>query len=68
VPVDAEAHPLMALNGMMTMRLQRLHFSSKARPRTLAINCPHSHLVSGRSAMVGDAARERGILDIENNY
>lgn len=31
---------------MMTMRLQRLHFSSNPWPRTLAINCPHSQRVS----------------------
>jgi hypothetical protein len=58
----------MALNEMMTMRLQRLHFSSKARPRTLAINCPHSHLVSGTSARGGDAALGSAMFDIENNY
>jgi hypothetical protein len=30
----------------MTMRLQRLHFSSSPLPTTLAINCPHSQRVS----------------------
>lgn len=31
---------------MTTMRLQRLHFSSIPRPRTLAISWPHSQRVS----------------------
>jgi hypothetical protein len=30
----------------MTMRLQRLHFSSSPLPTTLAISCPHSQRVS----------------------
>jgi len=31
-------HPLMEEKGMTTMRLQRLHLSSKPCPRTLAIS------------------------------
>ncbi len=31
---------------MTTMRLQRLHFSSKPSPPTLAMSCPHSQRVS----------------------
>jgi hypothetical protein len=38
--------PLIEENGMMTMRLHRLHFSSSPCPHTLAINCPHSQRVS----------------------
>lgn len=38
---DVDFHPSIALNGMMTMRLQRLHFSSKVRPLTLAMSWPH---------------------------
>jgi hypothetical protein len=44
----------MALNGMMTMRLHRLHFSSKAWPLTFAISWPHSQRVSDTSAIVCD--------------
>lgn len=43
-------HPSIEENGMTTMRLQRLHFSSSPSPRTLAISCPHSQRVSWESA------------------
>jgi len=39
-------HPSMDEKGMMTMRLQRLHFSSSPRPQTFAMSCPHSQRVS----------------------
>jgi hypothetical protein len=39
-------HPSMEEKGMTTMRLQRLHFSSKRWPRTFAMSCPHSQRVS----------------------
>jgi hypothetical protein len=55
---------------MTTMRLHRLHFSSKRWPRTFAISWPHSQRVSEASTIVSD--KEPGIfsifLDIENNY
>jgi len=38
--------PSMAEKGMTTMRLQRLHLSSRPPSTTLAINCPHSQRVS----------------------
>jgi len=44
--VEAVPQPSIEVKGMMTMRLHRLHFSSKPCPHTLAINCPHSQRVS----------------------
>ena len=38
--------PSMAEKGMTTMRLQRLHLSSRPPSTTLAINWPHSQRVS----------------------
>lgn len=32
--------------GIVTSRLQRLHFNSNPCPRTLAMSCPHSQRVS----------------------
>lgn len=46
--------PSIEVNGMTTMRLQRLHLSSRPCPRTLAMSCPHSQRVS-LSWQVGDA-------------
>ena len=43
-------HPSIEENGMITMRLQRLHFSSSPSPRTLAISWPHSQRVSWEPA------------------
>jgi hypothetical protein len=51
---DAGFHPSIVLKGMITMRLQRLHFSSNAWPLTLAISWPHSQRVSGSAAIAGD--------------
>jgi hypothetical protein len=42
----AVPQPSIEENGMITIRLHRLHFSSKPCPHTLAINCPHSQRVS----------------------
>ena len=42
-------HPSIALNGMITMRLHRLHFNSRALPLTFAINWPHSQRASATS-------------------
>ena len=36
----------MEEKGITTIRLHRLHFSSRPCPHTLAINCPHSQRVS----------------------
>ena len=36
---------------MTTMRLHRLHFSSKLWPRTFAMSWPHSQRVSEASAL-----------------
>lgn len=49
-------HPSMEENGMMTMRLQRLHLSSRPRPQTFAMSCPHSQRVSWfrRAGNAGD--------------
>jgi hypothetical protein len=44
----------MALKGMITMRLQRLHFSSKAWPLIFAISWPHSQRVSAGAAIACD--------------
>ena len=38
--------PSIEVNGMTTMRLQRLHLSSRPCPRTFAMSCPHSQRVS----------------------
>lgn len=38
--------PSIEVNGITTMRLQRLHFSSRPCPQTLAMSWPHSHRVS----------------------
>jgi hypothetical protein len=63
-------HPSMDEKGMMTMRLHRLHFSSKRWPRTFAISWPHSQRVSDASAGVPGEGRDmcECFLDIENNY
>lgn len=37
---------------MMTMRLHRLHFSSRRWPRTFAMSWPHSQRVSDASMIV----------------
>ena len=39
---------------MITMRLHRLHFNSRAWPLTFAINWPHSHRVSATSDIACD--------------
>jgi hypothetical protein len=67
--VDGDVQPSMALNGMKTMRLHRLHLSSSPRPRNLAMSWPHSQRVS----TVPDAAWDAAsfiieLVDIENNY
>lgn len=57
---------------MTTMRLHRLHFSSRLWPLTFAMSWPHSHRVS----VVSDVALgEESVImylcvsfDIENNY
>ena len=46
--------PSIEVKGMTTMRLQRLHLSSRPCPRTLAMSCPHSQRVS-LSWQEGDA-------------
>jgi hypothetical protein len=57
-------------NGITTMRLHRLHLSSKLWPRTFAMSWPHSQRVSDGSVIVSD--NDPGMfewpLDIENNY
>jgi hypothetical protein len=57
-------------NGMMTMRLHRLHFSSNRCPRILAMSWPHSQRVSEASTIVSgdDPERFEFFIDIENNY
>jgi len=59
-------HPWIDEKGMTTMRLHRLHFSSKLWPLTFAINWPHSQRVSDVSAK-GPVIMKR-LSDIENNY
>jgi hypothetical protein len=56
--------------GMMTMRLHRLHFSSKRWPRTFAMSWPHSQRVSDASTGVSGEGTDivDRFLDIENNY
>jgi hypothetical protein len=49
--LDALRHPWIEAKGMTTMRLHRLHFSSKLWPLTFAINWPHSQRVSDGSAI-----------------
>jgi hypothetical protein len=70
VGVAVDLHPSMALNGMTTMRLHRLHLSSNVWPLTFAMSWPHSQRVSDMSAIACD--EELSIvdrfLDIENNY
>ena len=63
-------HPSMDEKGMTTMRLHRLHFSSKCWPRTFAMSWPHSQRVSAASLNVfGEGPRMlQHFLDIENNY
>ena len=51
-------HPSIEEKGMTTMRLHRLHFSSKLWPLTFAINWPHSQRVSDVSAI----AREEPVI------
>jgi hypothetical protein len=47
---DGDAvQPSIAWNGMITMRLHRLHFNSRALLLTFAINWPHSQRVSATS-------------------
>lgn len=38
--------PSIEVNGITTMRLHRLHLSSRPCPPTLAMSCPHSQRVS----------------------
>ncbi len=40
------SHPSIEEKGITTIRLHRLHFSSKPCPQILAINCPHAQRVS----------------------
>lgn len=47
---------------MITMRLHRLHFNSRALPLTFAINCPHSQRVSASSDVACD--EEGGIAGL----
>jgi hypothetical protein len=63
-------HPSMDEKGMMTMRLHRLHFSSKRWPRIFAMSWPHSQRVSDASTNVSDDDSETFtcFIDIENNY
>ena len=42
----AVPQPSIEEKGITTIRLHRLHFSSKPCPHTLAINCPHAQRVS----------------------
>jgi hypothetical protein len=44
--------------GIITIRLQRLHFSSNPCPRTFAMSCPHSQRVSpsGEQRLESDLA------------
>jgi hypothetical protein len=42
----ADPQPSIEEKGITTIRLHRLHFSSKPCPHTLAINCPHAQRVS----------------------
>jgi len=54
---------------MTTMRLHRLHFSSKLWPLTFAINWPHSQRVSDVPAIACEGpVIIRRLPDIENNY
>ena len=47
MPYDGPVpQPSIEEKGMTTMRLHRLHFSSRPWSQTLAINCPHSQRVS----------------------
>jgi hypothetical protein len=56
--------------GMTTMRLHRLHLSSKLWPRTFAMSWPHSQRVSEASTSVSgkDPGMFQQFLDFENNY
>ena len=45
-------HPSIEEKGMTTMRLHRLHFSSRLWPLTFAMSCPHSQRVSVASDVV----------------
>lgn len=64
----------MEEKGITTMRLHRLHFSSKPCPHTLAINCPHSQRVSrveqgsGEDVFVLVMAAQDIFREIENDY
>lgn len=52
-PVDGEGgQPSIDVKGIVTMRLQRLHFNSIPAVRSLAISWPHSH----RASFSGGAA------------
>lgn len=67
-------HPSIDVKGMTTIRLQRLHFSSKPWPRTLAMSWPHSQRVScawymgGADDLVVIIDVNSGRDEIENNY
>lgn len=54
VLADRSVQPSIAVKGMMTIRLHRLHFSSKPVPRTLAMSWPHSQRVSWIAQMEDD--------------
>jgi hypothetical protein len=59
----------MEEKGMTTMRLHRLHFSSRHWPRTFAISWPHSQRVSAAVTASGDVmGMGKALPDIENNY
>lgn len=65
-------HPSIAVNGITTMRLHRLHFSSRPCPRTFAMSCPHSQRVS-LSWQIEELLRtiiraEFCVDEIENDY
>jgi hypothetical protein len=47
--VEMVFHPSIEEKGMTTMRLHRLHFSSKLWSRTFAMSWPHSQRVSEAS-------------------
>jgi len=71
---DSPVHPSMAENGIMTIRLHRLHFNSRPAPFTLAISWPHSQRVSSFGTGSRDAVfvavmvKIMIVNEIENDY
>lgn len=71
---DNPVHPSMAANGIMTIRLHRLHFNSRPAPFTLAMSWPHSQRVSSFGTRSRDVVfvaiivEKMIVNEIENDY